>query len=408
MIRSGRFRNRILVSLLLSGPFALTVVPYSTVAQGQPQGSVSDLVTSSSVTGLIAMVNQTAHSHSQYFQATGLQQSILNLYGVLSSSGTFQSALQQHGPSSFSWGLGYNFKSGIGGSTAGFVVSWADGQVMRALSWTAFLGNGSLSGPSNLVWPLFSMTSTNWAGYETWQSGETIDQALATANIPSISNPPANQIDATVHQVANAWIGMSPLAGGGGGLIQTGFTRDVTNNEAYDFWWELFPKNFSQAYTAAECGTGITHGAVGDSVQEGVSQSGGSNNGFSIYDITSNDLCTASFTQAETPVYAQAVVEAFGYCTNHQSIIQQIADLGSTVTFGSGSVEAVASGGQKNVETFNFLYNQGWYTNYLLQQNTIPSQNILNGYDYTAGGPTMSWQNSWYNYNYVNGNPPAC
>jgi hypothetical protein len=346
------------------------------------------------------MIGSAAQTHDKGFQSTGLEQQVLNLLQELIFTGSFVAAIQQFGASSFSWGIGYDFNAGTKGSTIGFQIAHASGSTVLVESWTGYLNNDSIGGPTLVTWPMTSFIDSKfWGGYEFWASGDTLDRVIATPNVARIFLPPPSQINAQVDQVASYWVGMSPLPGGGGGLIQTGVARDATVNERYNFWWELVGVTpGAEHYTAAECGGGHTYGSARDSVEMQVGQSGGENDGFAVYDINASIVCTASITNVEVPAYAQAMVEAYKV----GDAIQQIAQLGSTVSFSNGMVEGVTNTGHKQIVTFNTLYFADTYNYYYLQQSAGIYYNLMDIYSTSVGGPQMTWLTSYYCYNYVN------
>lgn len=324
---------------------------------------------------------------------------LMSAYNLLSNQISFVSAIGTHGGAGFSWGIGDNFNNNFG-PTAGFLVSWATGSIENTLSWTMFLNNGTLVGPvsTSSVAHVECNNSCNWAGNDFYQCCySSLLSTNAIVNTPTIENPPSGQKNGNgMHIVASIWVGMSPSSGGGGGLIQTGYSYDVTQGGHYQFWYENYPSIFSTDYTSGQCGNGRTYANPGDSVQESVEQSG-NNNEFSIYDSTSNVLCQASYNHAETPVYAEAIVEAFAYCFSGHQDIQQIAELSTTVTFSSGYLVIYTGQPGGELESWNYLHGNGWYHTFTLQQSSATIQNIQDGYSTSAGGPQMTWQNSDYN-----------
>ena len=366
---------------------------------------IAQSLSTSSIKSQIDLVAAKAQELHVTLNASLMNDSLMNTYSLLSNQGSFVALIETHGASSFSWGIGDDFSGNIG-PTAGFVVSWTIGSTTEESSWTMYLDSGRIAGPFTIGFPAQVETSANWAGEDLYQCcyGALMD-AEATVNTPTIENPPAGQTYGNgIHVVASIWVGISPKSNGGGGLIQTGYLHDVTAGGHYQFWYQNPPAiEYSQYYTAGECGSGRTYANPGDSVQEYVGQSG-NNNEFQNYDSTSDDICTASYTHAETPYYVEAIVEAFSICQSGHLNIQQIAELSTTVTFSNGYI--VFANGQPGgeLESWNFLHSNGWNITSILQQSSSTTQNIQDGYSSTAGGPRMTWQNSDYNYNWV-GNP---
>jgi hypothetical protein len=381
----------------------------STGASETGMQQIVQSLSASSIKSQIDLVATKAQESHVALNTAQMNDSLMNAYSLLNDQGSFVALIVTHGASSFSWGIGDDFSGNIG-PTAGFIVSWTNDSTNQESSWTMYLDNGSIAGPFTIGFPAQVEKSANWAGYDFYQccNGALLD-AFATVNTPTIENPPAGQIYGNgIHVVASVWVGISPDSNGGGGLIQTGYGHDVTAGGHYQFWYQNPPAiQYEQYYTAGECGNGRTYANPGDSVQEYVGQNG-NNNEFQIYDSTSDVVCTASYTHAETPYYAEAIVEAFSICQSGHLNIQQIAELSTTTTFGSGYIDYASGQPGGELESWNFLHSNGWYITSILQQSSSTTQNIQDSYSSTAGGPQMTWQNSDYNYNWV-GNPgQAC
>jgi hypothetical protein len=255
-----------------------------------------------------------------------------------------------------------------------------------------------------------SQYSTNWGGYQYYTPNNQVLQSVSTyMNVATISMPPSDQVDSSVDQVGSAWIGISPQTGGGGGLAQTGYSRDATTSAQYYLFWEFYPVNAEQYYYSNGNPVTLSSGntlAVSMNLYSSVVYFS-VQNGANFY---STSFSLPSQYSGYSPIYYQQIVEAYSY----GSTIQQIAEV-SNVNFENTGVQTTSG----NIYSSTDLYNQSDYLSIILEQWPNPwyqfwyhNHNINNNYIMQPGtyyGIALygyqqeSWITSEYSYSYVNG-----
>ena len=398
------------------------VVPAINNSYGQPE--VSSLVTSASANGEVSALSLLAQKIHGNFSSYGLSQGVLSVFGEISNDPSFVQAFLAHGQSSFSWGVGYDFRTGMtSDSNVGFNIAWNSSATSFTDSWIVFLSNGTIKGPTLSSSPLQEMTgcqapsgdSCNWAGYQFYSGyalGSQNEITASTANIkvPTVSLAPAGTESVhsgnSVPMYVDSWIGISPNSGGGGGLVQTGFYKDANTTSSYVLWWELYPVNSggSVQYTAGECSNSAVGTTSPGDILSLTITTYSSTWYFDTYDYNSTVSCSTSYSHSETPYYAQFIVEAPAYSSN--LYISQIAKFSGPVNFEGAQVD-IAYYGSTPDDVTN-LYNNGWYSQSQLSQhtsnlNTQESYSTSTGTYYTSisGYPVVTWENSNYNWAYV-------
>jgi hypothetical protein len=324
---------------------------------------------------------------------------VQSAFSKVSGLSSFESVLQSSSASVFSLSAPINLATDTI-AKASFTFISIDGDLQTQKSWTV-LPNGSvvastLDAELSTTPVATSYSSHNWVGYEIHNSsGITGVQAIFT--VPTVSSAPAGTlVSGTVHETAlTDWVGMSASAGGGGGLIQTGFNYLIGTTSSTDIptWYEDYgcgcAINDQTLYTSGDC-YGNTYTKTGDSFNPDVALLTGDAI-YSWYDSTTGSLCTASYSTSESPSYGQLIAEAPAYSGE----ISQIAKF-STTTFTSGTYQDLAGHWQPISDPIG----AGNYNTYTLTQ--YPSKTDASP-SYSSGDVTVTWANCDYNYTYVNG-----
>lgn len=319
------------------------------------------------------------------------------------------------------------------------------GSEIRTYTWTLNLTTGDLNGPvftdPSTAYSAMALSSTsylaqkfnstkpvysnfNWAGYQYYDSyvgAPTINPITAfsaNVNVVSFGEPPSAQEVTSVYyngayysiyRAGSPWIGLSQGSGGSGGLIQTGYSWS-DNGGFLGIWYELFP---GPQYLYPDQGTYPIH--VGDILSLTLQQVSGAWD-FEVYDYNNGHTYTASISSSEDAYYAQTIVEAttFQY-SNGQQLIQQIPEFNTQVNFEGANIYGPGPGGYyENIPTTS-LYDNGWYTQSYLQQDSNEPNNINNAYimetgtyyTSTYGYPQETWENSYYNLYGGQNSPPS-
>ena len=397
----------------------------SAYSSGSSPDSQTGFTSTPNVTAVVEQlqaISSRVHARTAPTTST-LSPALSNAYSFMSKVSSFQSSLALHGLGSFSWGIGYNFNTGLlKDARIGFNIIWNDSTTLSEESWTGYLTNDTIIGPVLTSIPLeqsASMTSPNWGGYEFYDVTNCgifgctyLQLTTATTNldVPTIQAPPSGTVNNyyfhTIHRVATIWAGLAAQAGGNGGLAQTGVIRDVNNNDPYNLFYELFgcgsncPLQNVVHYSSNQCSSGSTQTSPGDILSPTVSQSG-STFYFSTYDYNTGDSCFASYNYSEATYFATFIVEAF----TEGSTIQQIAQFSPTVNFENGQVYVPS---QSSYVTLTSLYNSGYSNRYDMSQdwftsNTFESYSTAQGTYYTTivGYPQATWQSSNYDWLYI-------
>jgi hypothetical protein len=232
----------------------------------------------------------------------------------------------------------------------------------------------------------------NWAGavtsFRSWEAGnnQPIYEVSASITVPVASMPPATQTDSNVDQVLSSWIGLSVIANGTDGLAQTGFSVNVDGNGPYLLWYMVFPFERAEIFylnndIPATVSTGekvnftiVNFGGYWEfeaSISNGLSYKAIDNHGFTAY-------------------YAELITEAYATSNGTVDLTQQICKF-SKVYFYSAKIYSMGS-------VHNF-YLQDFI---LLDMNQTNMKNADVKTIYSSTYVETIWQNSYYNYTFVN------
>lgn len=324
-------------------------------------------------------------------------------------SPAFSRAYSQSSPSEFSLQFGSPSLSDM--PTVYFVFTTVGAGTTTTTSWAGDLMSMTLSGPIVVSRPTITansvFTSPAWAGSSWWGSGSpspTLGITAADENYPTISTdstlPQNVPSGVTVHQVASVWVG---LTNSNNYLLQTGMYTDASSGMNYGqtFYEMACPSGYSCPNYAQYFGSGyLQHVSFGNDVEEVVDFSGlWTSWAAYIYDYSTGASALAGISTSSYlpngfwPQWTQFIVEAY----EANGVVQQITKF-SQVNF----CDAYWGSTSQTWYTYGQPYNQ-----YQLEQassNYNTNQGYINqncGHNGHYGAPTVSWQNSNYNYNYV-------
>lgn len=325
------------------------------------------------------------------------------MYLRLAANSQFDALLADYTAQSFIFGTAYTAYLGVDQVYFGF--DWSANGSSHTTYWTGNIGNQSLTGPIDQVTPtIYSSTdSVNWAGYE-WHvtspstplAGNEGDELVPTISVPpqQPSNVPSG---VTVDAADAVWLGLSGSAGGNGGLLQTGYERDATQNWPYAEWYEFYP-NPQYDYP------GSPTVSPGDYAWQAMNTVSFESPEWyaSVYDFTKGVGASVTLNEGSwLPYYFQGITEAY----EHNGVIQQIAEFSQTSFYDL----YVCSYNESNCWTdiypgANSVLSM---TTYQLRQ----SSGVDNTNYGSSGGPGgefgtygytyVTWSTSAYNFDYI-------
>ncbi len=434
-----------LAFLMLASPFYVGV---SAAQSFNSAPTVSQNALSSTVMQQINMIKKTAIENKQHFDINGTNavNSISEINGELQSQSNFRSLESSLPNVSFAINLGFQSTTSV--LDAYFqLFSYSNG-FSSQYTWTYNYSSGQLTGPtvsiSQEMYNALSDTnsvgtsSTNdnntgivaynsnpyWDGYEYYDSYvgaydiNPITAASVNVNVVSFSEPPSGQKvtsvlwDGTyypIYRVASVWLGLSNGNGGSGGLIQTGYGY-TDQSGSYYVWYEIYPTIASTNYP----GLSSYPIHVGDILNLNVYQSGGYWY-FEAYDYSTGHTYTASMASNENAYFAQDIVEATTYDYSGTDITQQIPQFDTAINFEGSDIWGAGPGGSYESITMTSLYDNGWYNQYYLQQDSNQANNVNHYYIMATGTQDTSiygysqenWVNSYYNLYGGQNSPPS-
>lgn len=396
-----------------------------------PTSSVPSVSSSMSLGGVTLFANQLYSSFAnQTFAGQPVDSSsfaapsvvateVLSLFELLSTQPSFTQLASEIGPGGFGYGFAGNVTTGLTDVYFGFNAIGPSLTV--TISWEGNLTTLSLSGPVSVEHPTLGMNSVfqsgNWAGSSWWQSGSpTLTDTSFDEKYPSTSKSstlPTNvPSGVTVTQVLSIWVG---LTNSNGYLLQTGaFTNVSAGATGGQIFFELacpsgkscpagvayYP--FSNVYPA-----NLQVVPVGDYVLNAVWEGGSSTDwGLEEADLTSGQYNSWNWNIATwlpggySPQWTNYIVET----PEVGGVIEQLPVFG-TITVGDdiyGTCTPNCGPTAPGWHSYSHAFNQ-----YQLEQassNDNTNQGYLNancGFHGTYGCPTVAYQNSNYNYQYM-------
>ncbi|MGC9123542.1 MAG: hypothetical protein ACP5IB_05680 [Thermoplasmata archaeon] len=316
----------------------------------------------------------------------------------------------------FSWGIEHKLTDNV--TLVNFAITMDEGQNETMYVWQFNESNTLNFTFSNYTYPIFyaessTILSTNWAGYEFYVSQPNyINGVFTTINMPN-TYVPWSQIAVVpwptsylypfgVELSLSSWVGLSQGMGGIPYLAQTGYAilyyPSMPVGSAQLFY-EIYPKNEAQYYPGSPTIVG------GNIVSFEVDNLGNQGFEFTAYDQNTSKIYTLNYKMNSSQTYyAQFITEAVtAKNLAGQHYITQILEFKPSInmTYPLISVnyiwtppsavykmsnnyylyELTQSPNNININTYFGTITQGQYENYM----------------------TFTWNNSHYNYNYVNG-----
>ena len=364
----------------------------------------------------------------------------------LQNSETFKNTYFSLKNATFQIELGCQF-TGNSYLVAYFQLRSESDSMISTLTWSLNLTSGRLLGPMLSAYPItygipsenltsYAPTGTdsstvqyasssNWGGYEFYDSYvgvPTIDPITAfsaNVNVVSLTEPPSsekvtsvyyNGVYYTIYRDGSPWIGLSQGSGGTGGLIQSGYDWNDAGS-GLNIWYADYPSTAMIQYSGQA--TYPVH--VGDILSLTLQQSGGYWD-FEVYDYNNGHTYTASISSSEETYYAQTIVEAVTYqYPNGVQLTQQIPEFDTPVNFEGADIYGAGPGGYYESIDITSLYDNNWYNEYYLQQDSNQPDNINNAYIMQTGTyytniygyPQETWENSYYNLYGGQNSPPS-
>lgn len=382
--------------------------------------SLSPALTNSS----IAMIQQTAQSLQFEFvynnEIQVLENSAISAVKSIWNSPYFYEELSNYSNSStlyFTQGMSYNYLQQSYNVYLVINIPNQTSQLTLTYGWSST--NRTVYGPQIASVPEVYYGSVsynpNWAGYEFYDSGNSLTENIATTTIPkttAVTGFGGQAIPPGVNQATAGWIGLSPYNGGtppGGGtnIVQTGFARHfwydaITNGYNwgnYSVWWQTWQGG--KTPTSSGWYPGLGQPTNGWSIKFGIGVSTGSVT-YAATLLSNYETFTATSPYSYTPKYAEYIVEA--PCTTQEgvSIVSQISDFQSNVTFANPTIEIAGL-----FSNLNTLYNNHDYVLDIMNQTPDKSnQNVDVSYVYQSGvwEPYLTYLNSNYDLeNYAEG-----
>ena len=435
----------LLVSIAGQTP-APTTAPTATTSTSAPAPGggptlLSPSVIDSSVAGAYRMLIQNLSGNlNNYPSESSVEAQILQMFLELNSTTAFNSLVSTWGVNNFTFTLNFLAQSGISNATFGeeWIASAQDGGLAYQEYWVGTVSTGVLTGPwettpSNATYNGGYAYSTNWAGYAySTPSSATgnISNAWAYTTVAALSAPPQTPINvpyyASVDAFGSVWVGISPTLGGNNGLLQAGYEYDVQGNfhQNYQSWYEYYTPGGQSAISypgAAIPSPGDSYGIdliySGLSVINCVQQWWGGfvcTGPFQVWHTYVCDYTQGACSSATenlplnfAPLYKTEIVEGvdasgtffFFYTWSHTMQLPRFGNIhmwGGNFVAG-GVTYSDASEVQNNDFTQIGMTQQSGYISTSESYTLANASSPMSGYGYL----TISWQSSYYDWNYV-------
>lgn len=395
----------------------------------------------SSVAGAYQMLIQNLSGNpNNYPSESSVDAVILHLFLELNSTNAFNSLVSTWGVGNFTFTLNFLVQSGISNATFGeeWIASAQDGGLAYQEYWIGTVSTGVLTGPfettpTNATYNGGFAYSTNWGGYAYSTPSSTsasITNAWAYTTVVALSAPPQAPINvpyyATVDAFGSVWVGLSPTLGGSNGLLQAGYEYDVQGNfhQNYQSWYEYYTPGGQSAISypgAAIPRPGDTYGIdllySGGNVIICVQQwwGGWSCSGpLQVWDTYVCDYtqgaCSSStenLPMSFAPTYKTEIVEGVDvtgtyllfYSWSHTMQLPEFENInmwGGNFVAGGVTYSDAAEVQNNDFTQISMTQESGYVsTSEAFTLGNAPSP--MSGFGYL----TVSWQNSYYDWNYV-------
>jgi hypothetical protein len=353
---------------------------------------------------------------SSFTPASTIASEVITLFQQVSSQPTFTALYDSVGSGGFAYGFGNNMATGI--SNVYFEFNVVEVDQTSTVSWDGNLSSMTLSGPVVVERPTVSMNtvfdSTSWAGSSWWQSGSpTLTDTGFDEKYPSmteVTNDPPQHVPSgdSVGQVASVWVG---LTNSSNYLLQTGAYTDVSAGQTEgQLFYELacpsgdYCPSGSYSFPPGLYPDDLTEVPVGDYAYNAIWEGSNSSDwNLEVYDWSSGGYATVNWYIGEyvgargySPQWTQYIVEA----PTLDGIIQQLPDFGEVIV--GDDYYGTCGSCESGWHSYSHSYNQYQLEQEASNDNTDQGyENVDCGYHGTYGCPTVTWENSNYNYAYI-------
>lgn len=329
----------------------------------------------------------------------------------ITNSSLFLSALQSdlnYSDVYLTPGMTYNYSTQQYGVYAMINVRQNSEQTTETFAYASNNGTiyGSIVTHLHLVMLSTEYISINWGGYEFYYPENGIEYNSANVNISTITDP-----NNTIREAGMAgWIGLTVHPGASdGNLIQTGFYRnfyDGTGNPYIIFYETLMAGNTSYYGTYPNISTPQQGWDLSLSISNEYPSLDKVNYEITVYNVSETSI-TSNNWYVKT-MYAQYITEAPLQSVEYNGYYypKEIAQFTPKVTFMYANIMTTA--GYNTV--LNYLYDQGDYNYYIMNQtyNTSqnqPNENVLLGYTYQNYGGVTYWEPQMTYHNSIDTQP---
>jgi hypothetical protein len=352
---------------------------------------------------------------SAFTPAPTVASKVLTLFQQVSSQPLFSQLSAETGPGGFGYGFAGNVTTGLTNVYFGFNVIGSSGT--STTSWEGSIPTMTVSGPTTVEHPTVSMNtvfqSGNWAGSSWWQSGSpTLTDTGFNEKYPSTSKsstaPQNLPKGVSISQDVSVWVG---LTNSNTYLLQTGALTNVSAGATGgQIFFELacgsgkscpsgaYYYPFSNVYPANLQVVPVGH-YVENAVWEG---SASTDWDVEEYDYTAGQYNSWNWNIATwlpggfSPQWTQYIVET----PEIGGLIQQLPDFSQVIVGDDyyGTCGSCGGGWHSYSHAFNQYQLEQASSNYNTNQGYV---NVNCGFHGTYGCPTITYQNSNYNYQYM-------